>query len=214
MKQYISERKQSGLTWDYTHKAAWHLQKVSRILIEQKLKLTIGKWIWLSPSLSLIRIPVACSLLLPVLIVSLNQAGPPSLLCWHWDRRAHSVSVMNTNPDTLLLAAAQPQRSTTSCSPVIKLPTVLIRGVKLRFVSCWNVQLDSSSYCSRDVQYGSVTMGQVIHQFWLVGRDSVLDLKENEPTRHLQDALVFGLKYEGSTDPPQNSELGPTEQNL
>lgn len=32
MKQYISERKQIGLTWDYTHKAAWHLQKVSRIL--------------------------------------------------------------------------------------------------------------------------------------------------------------------------------------
>lgn len=99
----------------------------------------------LHPSLSLIRIPVVCALLLPVLIVSLNQAGPPSLLCWHWDRRAHSVSVMNTNPDTLLLAAAQPQRSTTSCSLAIKLPTVLIRGVKLRFVSCWNVQLDLSS---------------------------------------------------------------------
>lgn len=94
-------------------------------------------------SLSLLFIFLQCAHSLPVLIV--NPAGPPSLLSWHQDRRAHSVSVMNTNPDTLLLAAAQPQRSTTSCSPVIKLQTVLIRGVKLRFVSSWNVQLDPSS---------------------------------------------------------------------
>lgn len=78
------------------------------------------------------------------LVLIEHRAGLPSLLSWHRDRRAHSVSVMNTNPDTLLLAAAQPQRSTTTCSPVIKLPTVLIRRVKLRFVSCWNVQLDPS----------------------------------------------------------------------
>lgn len=97
----------------------------------------------LSLSLSLLFIFLQCAHSLPVLIV--NRAGPPSLLSWHRDRRAHSVSVMNTNPDTLLLAAAQPQRSTTSCSPVIKLQTVLIRGVKLRFVSSWNVQLDPSS---------------------------------------------------------------------
>ncbi len=115
-------------------------------------------------SLSFIHIPVVCSLLFPVLIVSLNQAGPPSLLCWHRDRRAHSVSVMNTNPDTLLLATAQPQRSTTSCSPVIKLPTVLIRGVKLRFVSCCNVQLDPSSERRHPIwlKYNGVS----IHPFW------------------------------------------------
>ncbi len=42
-------------------------------------------------SLSFIHIPVVCSLLFPVLIVSLNQAGPPSLLCWHRDRRAQCI---------------------------------------------------------------------------------------------------------------------------
>lgn len=119
-----------------------------------------------------------------------HRAGLPSLLSWHRDRRAHSVSVMNTNPNTLLLAAAQPQRSTTTCSPVIKLPTVLIRRVKLRFVSCWNVQLDPSPEQRHPLR---LKYNWVIHlvQFWLEGQDSGPDFKENEPTRHLQHAFFY-----------------------
>lgn len=60
-------------------------------------------------------------------------------------------------------------------------------------------------------------MGRVIHQFWLVGQDSGPDFKENEPTRHLQHALVFRLKYDGSDDPTQAKKIHKfkqTEENL